>query len=192
MISVTKLRNGVTFLLDGQPLKVVKYTHTHISRGSGTIKVKVKNLKNGSVSDKTFKSGEKVDDLDISRKKMQFLYKDGDEYLFMNVVDFSQLSLGEKSVGETGQYLKDGEEYNLAFWHNPKSDKEEPLDIDLPMKLNYKVTEAAPGVKGDTQGAATKDAILENGLKVRVPLFVKKGDMVRVDTRTGDYVERVS
>lgn len=192
MISATKLRNGTTFIDHGEPFKVIKYTHTHLSRGAGTIKLKVRNLKTGAVLSKTYKGNDKVDEVDISKKKLQYLYQDGKDHAFMDTSDFTQLSITGSPLGDQAKFLKEGEEYNVGFWLSPKSGEEEPLDVEFPPKLNFKVSEAAPGVKGDTQGGAQKDAVLENGLKVRVPLFIKKGDTVRIDTRSGEYVERVS
>lgn len=192
MISSTKLRNGITFIDHGEPFKVIKYTHTHLSRGAGTVKLKVRNLRTGNVLNKTYKGNDKVDDVDISKKKLQYLYKEGKDHIFMDTQDFAQLAIAPKILGDQTKFLKEGEEYNVGFWHSPKTKQDEPLEVEFPPKMNFKISEAAPGVKGDTQGGAQKDALLENGLKVRVPLFISKGDMVRVDTRTGEYVERVN
>ena len=192
MISATKLRNGTTFLDHNEPFKVIKYTHTHLSRGAGTIKLKVKNLRTGSALTKTYKGNDKVDEVNISKSKLQYLYKEGKDHTFMDTQDFEQLIISHTILGGQAKFLKEGEEYDVGFWVSPKSGKEEPLEVEFPPKLNFKVTEAAPGVKGDTQGGGQKDAVLENGLKVRVPLFIKKGDNVRVDTRSGEYVERVN
>jgi elongation factor P len=192
MISVTQLRNGTTYLADGDPYKVIKYTHTHISRGSGTIKVKVRNLRTGAVLDKTYKGGEKVDDVEVNKKRMQFLYKEDGGFVFMDASDYSQVTISESVLGDDGIYLADGKEYMIGFWFNSKKNEEEVLEVEIPLKMNFKVIEADPSARGDTQGAASKDAVLENKLRVRVPLFIKEGDMVRVDTRSGEYVERVS
>lgn len=190
MISVTQLRNGATFLLDDQPYKVLSYKHTHLSRGAGTIRVKIRNLKTGAVLDKGFKSGERFEEVDMNRKRLQFLYRDGEECFFMDPLDFSQVSVPVSIIGEGIKFLVDGDEYTLFSWQNPVTDAEEVLDLELPPKLDFEVVEAAPGVKGDTQSGGQKDAVLANGLRVKVPLFIKKGDRVRVDTRDGSYVER--
>lgn len=192
MIQTTKLKNGTTFLDQNQPFKVIKYTHTHLSRGAGNIKLKVKNLKTGAVTTRSYKGNDKVDELDVSKRKMQYLYKEGSDYTFMDTQDFSQLSIPTNVLGNQAKFLREGEEYNVRFWKSPKSNKNEPLEVEFPPKMNFKVETAAPGVKGDTQGAATKEAILENGLKVKVPLFITTNDTVKLDTRTGEYVERVS
>lgn len=192
MISVTQLRNGATFLIGKEPFRVLKYTHTHLSRGGGTIRVKARSLLTGHVCDKTFKSGERVEDVEVERKKLQFLYRDGDEFYFMHPVTFAQIAVLGKVFGGAARFLTEGKEYVLFFWDSPTTGEEEVLDIDLPAKMDLPVIEAAPGVKGDTQASVYKDAVLANGLKTRVPLFIRKGDVIRVDTRTGEYVERAN
>lgn len=184
MILATKLRNGVTFELDGKPYKVTDYKHTHMSRGGGTVKVKVRDLSSGVVSTKTFKSTEKFDDIDVSKRVLQYLYKEDKEYIFMDPRSFEQIEIGEKVIGESGVFLKEGEDVNVLYWDD------KALDVDLPPKIEFTVVDAAPGEKGDSASNVYKDAELENGLKVRVPLFINKGDKVRIDTRTSEYVER--
>ena len=190
MISVTQLRGGVTFLIDNEPFKVIKYEHTHMSRGGGTIKLKIRNLINGNVIDKTYKSGDRVDEAELKRTMMQYLYREGDDYFFMDSTDFSQVTIDKTHLEESAPYLVQGQEYMVIYWYSPKSEDYEPLDVEVPPKVTLKITQAAPGVKGDTAASVYKDALLENGLKVRVPLFVNSGEMIRVDTRTGEYVER--
>lgn len=185
MISVTKLRAGTCFEEGNLPFKVVEYKHTHLSRGGGTIKVKVRNLSDGRLLSKTYKSGEKVEEIDVNKKNFQYLYKDGDSWVFMDPVSFEQLEVADRVIGESGRYLKEGEEVALRMW------EEKVLDVDLPPKMEFEVAEAAPGEKGDSASNVYKEAMLKNGLRVKVPLFVNQGDMVRVDTRTGEYVERV-
>jgi len=184
MISVTKLRTGVCFLEGKSPYRVLDYKHKHLSRGSGTIKVKVANLNSGQSSTKTFKSGDKVEEIEVTKQKLQFLYTEDKNYLFMDPTSFEQISVSEKVIGEQGAFLKEGEEVEVLVWD------EQVLDVNLPPKLDYRVEEAAPGEKGNSASNVYKDAKLENGMKIRVPLFVNKGDRVRVDTRTGEYVER--
>lgn len=186
MISVTQLRSGVCFVDHEEPWRVMTYKHTHISRGSGTIKVKCKNLKTGNVLAKTFKSGDKVEDILVTKERYQYLYQDGEEYVFMNQTTFEQVSLEERVLGDDVLFLKEGGEVDILVWD------ETPLALDLPAKINFKVTEAAPGERGDSASNVYKDAVLENGLKVRVPLFINAGDTVRIDTRDKSYVERVN
>jgi elongation factor P len=184
MIPVTQLRSGATFEEQGEPWRVIEYKHTHLSRGSGTIKVKCRNLRNGQVLLKTFKSGDRIEDIAIERKQLQYLYSDGSEYFFMDPVSYEQLTLAAVVLGDQAKYLKEGELVYVLYWD------EKPLDIDLPMKMTFMIAEAAPGERGDSASNMYKDAVLENGHKIRVPLFVNAGEAVRVDTRTGEYVER--
>ena len=185
MIVVTQLRSGVTFVENGDPWRVQTYKHTHLSRGSGTIKVKCKNLRTGNVLNKTYKSGDKVEDVDVTKRPYQYLYRDEDECVFMNPKTYDQIQMSISLINEELNYLKEGGNVDILFWD------EKPLSVDLPTKVNYKVTEAAPGERGDSANNVYKDAVLENGLKVRVPLFVNVGDNVRIDTRDKSYVERV-
>lgn len=184
MISVTKLRNGVTFAYNDAPWRVTNYQHTHMSRGGGTIKVKCRNLQNGQTLTLSFKSGDHVDDILILKQKLQYLYADGNEFVFMHPDSFEQLTMSKQVLGDLSAYLKEGEMVDVLFWD------ETPLDIDLPPKMTFEVVEAAPGEKGDSASNVYKDAVLENGLKVRVPLFVNAHEKIRIDTRTGEYVER--
>jgi elongation factor P len=184
MIPVTHLKNGATFEEGGSPWRVLDYKHTHMSRGSGTIRVKCRNLKTGQVLTKVYKSGDRVEEVTITKQNLQYLYKDGDEYMFMDPTSFEQMGMAEKILGDDSIYLKEGENVSVLFWD------ELPLAVDLPLKMTFKVEDAAPGEKGDSASNVYKDAVLENGLKIRVPLFVNPGDMVRVDTRNGSYVER--
>lgn len=184
MLLVTKLRNGVCFEVNNTPFKVIEFKNTHMSRGGGTIRVRVRNLLNGNVLTMTFKSGDKVESVDVSKKKLQYLYKEDGNYIFMDPLSFEQVEVEEKLVGSQGVYLKDGEEVSILVWDDKF------LDLDLPPKMILKVVEADPGEKGDSASNVYKSAKLENGLRIRVPLFINNGDMVRVDTRTGEYVER--
>lgn len=184
MISVTKLRNGVNYMEDGQLYRVVNYTHTHLSRGSGTIKVKCRNLRDGRMAQKTYKGNDKVEEIEVMKKILQFLYVDGEEYVFMDPESFDQVEISREVLGDDRKFLKEGEEVSVLYFG------EEPLTVDLPPKMNFKVTEAAPGERGDSASNAYKDAVLENGLKIRVPLFINPGEVIRVDTRNGEYIER--
>jgi len=184
MISVTQLRNGATFENKGQPYRVVKYEHTHLSRGAGTIKVKARNLRTGSVVNLTYKSGAMVEEIGVERRVLQYLYRDKEDLVFMEPTSFDQVSVAAQILGPQAHFLKEGEEIGVFFW-----DKE-ALDVDLPAKVTLKIIEAAPGIKGDSAANMYKTATLENGLTIKVPLFVKTGELIRVDTRTGEYVER--
>jgi len=183
MISVTELRAGTTYQEDGNFFTVLSYEHIKMGRGSANIKVKVKNVKTGSIVDKSYINGAKIQDMHVIKKDMQYLYKDDDGVYFMDGETFEQISIPLKVVPEH-IYLKEGETFVVSFLDG------EPLTVLLPPKMTFKVTETAPGAKGNSATNVFKEAILENGLKTRVPLFIHTGEMIRVDTRTGAYSEK--
>ncbi|MCL4352987.1 elongation factor P [Patescibacteria group bacterium] len=184
MISVTDLKNGTVFKDQAGIYQVISYEHIKMGRGSANIKVRVRNVKTRSITEKSFINGAKVDNLSIEKKDLQFLYRDNQDAFFMDPVSFEQISLPlDKFDG--GQYLKDGNSYSISFLVG------EPLEINLPPKVELKVAETGPSLRGNSATNIYKDALLENNIKVRVPLFVKTGDRVRVDTRTGSYSEKV-
>jgi len=185
MINVNQLRNGRAFELEGEPFLVLKYEFTKMGRGTGNVKLKVRNLKSGAVVNKTFITGSKVQEIELKRKKMQFLYSDADKSVFMKSVSFEQIEIGNDLTEEQKRFFLEGMEVEVLFW------EAEALVVELPVKLEYTVKETGPGEKGNSATNIFKPAILNNDLKVKVPLFVKTGDKVRVDTRTGEYVERV-
>ena len=164
---------------------VLKYEFTKMGRGTGNVKVKCRNLKTGAVVSKTFITGSKVQDIQLQRKKRQYLYSEVDKSVFMDPESFEQLEIANDLLSEQKQYLVDGMEVQVLFWEG------EALSIELPAKLEYEVKETGPGEKGNSAANVFKPAVLLNGLRVKVPLFVNIGDKVRVDTRTGEYVERV-
>lgn len=184
MITVTDLRAGTIFEESGNLYQVLSYEHIKMGRGSANIKVKVKNIKSGSTTEKSFINGAKVADVQVQKKDLQYLYKDSDYAYFMDPLSFEQYSIPLKTVGSDFYYLKEGESYNISFLG------QEALSINLAPKMVFIVTETAPGVKGNSATNVFKDALLENGLTVKVPLFIKDGDKVRVDTRTGAYTEK--
>lgn len=184
MIDVNELRNGVTFELDGSLYKVIEYSHHKPGRGKATIRTKVRDLRSGAVIEKTFNSGDKVQDVRLDYRQAQFLYEDGDLYYFMDNETFEQPALNPDSVGDAVQYLTEGLVVKLTF------NGTEPLDIELPTAVDLKVVEAETAVKGDTATGANKLVTVQTGLKVTVPLFVEQGDTIRVDTRTGAYLTR--
>lgn len=185
MIEATDLRAGTCFLMDGRPYRVVKYTHSKIARGGGTVKLSVKNLENGKIEDKSLNSSAKVDDIQISKKPLQFLYKDAANASFMDAKTFEQVEIPLKILGEQIKFIKQGSDADVLFWDD------RPLSVDIAPKVVLEVTDTAPGVKGDSATNVFKSAKLENNLELKVPLFIKTGDKVSVDTRTGEYVERV-
>ncbi|MBI2195566.1 MAG: elongation factor P [Candidatus Levybacteria bacterium] len=184
MISVTDLRSGVVFQEQGQLFQVLSYEHIKMGRGSANIKVKVKNLRSGTTVEKSFINGAKVDNVSVSKRDLQYLYRDLNSAYFMNPTTFEQIGIPLKILGSDTYYLKEGETFNVSFLGD------EALSINLPPKMEFKVEDTAVGVRGNSATNVFKDAILENGLKAKVPLFINVGDIVRVDTRTGEYSER--
>jgi elongation factor P len=185
MIDVNELRKGVTFELDGELYQVLDYQHHKPGRGKAIIRTTIRNLRTGVSVDKNFTSGDRVQDVRLDHHTVQYLYSDGDLYYFMDTKTYEQPSLSVEILGEAVNYLTDGLTLELSTYEG------EPIDIELPITVELEVVEALPGFAGDTATGATKEVTLETGLKVQVPLFVEKGDRVRVDTRTGDYLTRV-
>lgn len=184
MISVTDLRSGVTFEDQGQIYEVLSYEHIKMGRGSANIKVKIRNLRTGSTTEKSFISGARVQDITPEKRKVQYLYTDNLGCYLMDSQTFEQFNLDQGKVGDKAKFLKEGMEVSLLTFEG------EPLSLDLPTKMEFKVAETDPGFRGDSVSNIYKDAVLENGFKIKVPLFIKTGELIRVDTRTGMYVER--
>ncbi|MBI4040058.1 elongation factor P [Candidatus Daviesbacteria bacterium] len=185
MLSVTDLRNGAVFKEGSNILQVLNYEHTKMGRGSGTIKVKVKNLKTGSVTERSFITGARVEEADVQKVKAQYLYRDGESFYFMDPVGFEQLPLPASVLGDQARFLKDGLEVVLIVSEG------QALGMELPLNLTYTVAETGPGEKGNTVSNVFKDATLDNGLTIKVPMFIRSGERIKVDTRSGGYVERV-
>jgi elongation factor P len=185
MIDVNELRKGVTFELDGQLYKVLDYSHNKPGRGSATIRVKARNLLTGANIEKTFNSGNSVQDVRLEYHNVQFLYSDGEFYNFMDNETFEQPAIKAEMLGDDALYLTEGMEVKLTFYNG------EAIDIELPTSVDLEVTEADMAIRGDTATGVTKKVRVQTGLQVQVPNFVEVGDTIRVDTRTGDYVTRV-
>lgn len=185
MLNVNELRNG-TFFKEGKDIfLVVTYEHMKTGRGSGNIKLKVRNVRTGSIVEKSFITGARVDEADVEKKKAQFLYRDADTYSFMDPVSFEQFSVSSQVLGMQVKYLKDGLDVILIV------SEEEVLGLELPMSLVYSITETGPEEKGNTVSNVFKEATMDNGLVIKVPMFMKVGEHVKIDTRSGEYVERV-
>jgi len=184
MTNVTQLRSGTTFLEDGDPWVVVKYEHIKLGRGTANIKVKIRNLKTGVTRERVFISGASVEEISTFKRKLQFLYRDQQTFYFMDPKTFEQFEIPEESLETQSPFLTEGGFFDLLFW------EQSPLLLELPPKMKFKVTQTPPGVKGNSAANVYKDATLENGLKIKVPLFIKEGEMVIVDTRDHGYVER--
>lgn len=197
MINSTDLRNGTTFLSDGQPYIVLKYTFVKMGRGSATVKVKAKNLISGATVDKSFTSNNVVEDVRTIKRRLQYLYSDADNAYFMDPKNYEQVEMPLRVLGEQAAFLKEGSQVDVLFWPFDSADtlgqqgkEDRALSVDLPPSVVFTIAEADPGVKGNSASNMYKQATLENGLKVRVPLFINRGEKVRVDTRTGEYIER--
>ncbi|MDX9992314.1 MAG: elongation factor P [Anaerolineales bacterium] len=185
MIDVNDLRKGVTFEYDGHLFKVLEYSHHKPGRGNATIRIKARNLKTGSNIEKTFQSGDRVAEARLDFHNVQFLYGDGDHFHFMDNETYDQPAIPLDVIGDMSGFLKEGMECKLTFYNGA------PLDIELPITVDLKVTAAEVAVRGDTATGVTKKVKVESGIEVQVPNFVKEGDTIRVDTRTGEYVTRV-
>ena len=192
MIASTDLRAGTAFLSDGQPYLVLKYTFVKMGRGSATVKVRARNLTNGSITDKSFTSNNTVEDIRTTKKKLQYLYKDAEGANFMDPRTYEQVVIPLGVLGDEVAFLREGEIVDVLFWpfDSAQGKEDRVLSVDLPPSVVLTVTEADPGIKGNSASNMYKQATVENGLKIRVPLFINKGEKVRVDTRTGEYVER--
>jgi len=187
MLSISDLQPGVFLTYNKQPHQVVFSQHSKLGRGGAILRTKIKNLISGAIIDVTFKGNDKVEDADISRKTAQFTYKDGEGYHFMDNQNFEQFTLSKVQVGTAGNFLKDGGTVDLLTWNS------RAINVNPPIKVELKIIETEPGIRGNTaQGSVTKPAILETGAKVLVPIFMKVGDIIRVNTQTGEYVERVN
>lgn len=185
MIDVNELRKGVTFELDGNLYKVVDYSHNKTGRGNANIRIKARNLQTGANIERTFNSGLSVQDVSLDFHNVSYLYNDGEFYHFMDNVTFEQPAISAKTLGETALYLKEGMEVKLTFYNDA------PLDVEFPSTVDLKVVEAETAIRGDTATGVTKKVVTETGLEVQCPQFVKVGDVIRINTETGEYTTRV-
>jgi elongation factor P len=185
MIDVNDLRKGVTFLLDGSLYKVLEYSHNKPGRGNATIRIKARDVRRGNTLEKTFQSGDRVQDVRLDFHNVQYLYRDGDMFTFMDMQTFEQPAIKSDLVGEYAGLLKEGMEVKLTYFEN------EPIDIELPTSVDLEVVQAEVSVRGDTATNLTKKVTTETGLEVQVPNFVNVGDKIRIDTRTNGYLTRV-
>ena len=185
MIGVNELRRGVTFTMDGELYKVLEYQHHKPGRGKAVIRTTLRNLRSGATIQHNFISGDRVEDIRVDRRGVQYLYTDGDLYHFMDTETYEQTALSAAVLDDQVLYLKEGMELVLSTYES------EALDVELPTTVDLEVVEAEMAIAGDTATGTLKKATLETGMEVQVPLFVEQGDVIRVDTRTGEYVTRV-
>ncbi|NWJ44800.1 MAG: elongation factor P [Chloroflexi bacterium] len=184
MVSTSEIKRGMVIDLDGQLQKILEFDHQKIGRGSAQVKISFKNLRSGSNTVRTFQAGAKFNDVRLEREVVQFLYKDGDDYHFMNVDNYEQSILNDEQMGDVKYYIHENDTVDLITYNS------EPIDIEIPPSVVLTVTYTEPGIRGDTASGTSKPATTDTGLTVNVPLFINIGDKVKVDTRSGSYVER--
>lgn len=185
MATTADIKNGLVMELDGTLYTIVEFLHVKPGKGGAFVRTKLKNLVNGRVIERTFRSGEKIEIVRIDARPMQYLYKEGTDFIFMDQETYEQVPVPGVIVGESEGFMKESEIVKVCF------NDETPLTIELPFFANYSIIECEPGVKGDTVTNVLKPAKIESGATVMVPLFVEAGEKIRVDTRTGEYIERV-
>ncbi len=184
-VSTTEFRNGLKIEIDGEPYVIVEFQHVKPGKGGAFVRTKFKSLKSGNVTDKTFRAGEKVDVPDLEEKTMQYLYGADKDRVFMDTSSYEQVSLNEKQLGDSINYLKENMEIKVLYH------KGMPINIEVPMFVELAIARTDPGVRGDTASGGSKPATLETGAVVKVPLYMNEGDVIKVDTRTGTFIERV-
>jgi elongation factor P len=185
MLDANELRKGTTFFLDGELYQVLEYQHHKPGRGNAIIRTKLRNMRTGTIIPRNFLSGDRFEEAYVERSDMQYLYEDGTFYYFMDTETYDQIRISGELLGDKAGYLKEGMQVTVTM-HGT-----EPLDVDLPTTVDLEVTQSEMAVAGDTATGASKTVVTASGKKVQVPLFVEVGDVIRVDTRTGEYVTRV-
>lgn len=186
MYSTAEFRRGLKIEIDGKPFIIVDFQHVKPGKGGAFVRTKLKNLETGAVLEKTFRSGEKVEKPSLEEKEMQYLYRDDDGFHFMDTETYEQVFLAHDQVGDSAKFLIDELVLTVLYHDN------QPISIELPTFVEMPVVKTDPGVKGDTATGGTKPITLSSGLVVQAPLFIDEGDVVKIDTRSGDYIERVS
>lgn len=184
-LSITDLKKGTVFQWEGEPFRVVDYNQKVMGRGGSIVNVRIKSLVDGKVLEKTFKGNEQLDRADVTTQGVQYLYNDSNTFFFMNEETFNQFEVSADLVGDGAGYLKEGDRVQLQFFND------NPINVELPKNVPLEVTYTENAVKGDTSSAITKEATLETGVTIKVPAFIKQGDIISVDTSTGAYRERV-
>ncbi|PPS45900.1 elongation factor P [Chroococcidiopsis sp. TS-821] len=184
MISSNDFRPGVTIVLDGSVWRVVEFLHVKPGKGSAFVRTKLKNVQSGSVVERTFRAGETVPQANLEKRTMQHTYKDGDEFVFMDMETYEESRLNANQIGDRVKYLKDGMEVNVVRWGD------QVLEVELPNSVVLEIVQTDPGVRGDTATGGTKPAIVETGATVMVPLFISQGERIRIDTRNDTYLGR--
>ncbi len=185
MITTNDLKKGMTIEYEGKLYKILFFQHVKPGKGQAFVKTKLKDLGSGATIEKTFRAGEKIEQAVLDTKKMQYLYKD-QHYIFMDTSTYEQIPLSEDSIADKKDFLKENMEVSVIFY------KGKPIEVELPIFIEAEVVQTQPGLKGDTVGTSNKPATTDTGAQVQVPLFINEGDSIKIDTRTGAYIERVT
>lgn len=185
MISTSEFRNGSKIELEGEPYEIVEFQHVKPGKGGAFVRTKLKSLRTGSVIDRTFRAGEKVEVPELEEKEVQYLYSAGEDYFFMDTNTYEQFQLNERQLGDKKYFLKENMVIKILY-HGIN-----PIGIELPIFVELKVAKTSPGVRGDTASGGSKPATLETGAAVKVPFHINEGDIIKIDTRTSEYIERV-
>lgn len=186
MISTADFKNGLTVIFEGEVYQIIEFQHVKPGKGGAFVRTKLRQLRSGKVLDRTFRAGEKMEQALLERKPLEFLYSTDDEYVFMDTGSFEQMSLPRRVIGDQARYMKENLPVIIVF-HG-----DDIIDLELPNTVELKVVQTDPGLRGDTASGGSKPARVETGATVIVPLFINEGDIIRVDTRSGEYLERVS
>jgi elongation factor P len=184
MISTADFYKGMRIAIEGQPYYIVDYQHVKMGRGGANVRTKLKNIRTGQVIERTYAGGETFDQPDFADRVMQYMYNDDADWFFMDSKTFDQISISKEKLGDVTWYLQENHEYHILFFEG------EPILVDLPLAVILEITDAEPAIKGDTVTNVMKNATVETGLSIKVPMFVKVGDKVKIDTSEGKYIER--
>jgi len=185
MLNFSEIKTGKNITLGGEPYAVIFHQHSKISRAGAVLRTKLKNLRTGAILEKNFQGSDKIEEAEIGKSKAQYLYREKDDYFFMDNASYEQFSLSKSVLGNLINYLIEGTEVTILNFNG------QPINIELPVKMEFRVVEAPPAIRGNTADGGTKQVTLETGIKVSTPLFVKVGDVIRINTETGEYAERV-
>ncbi len=185
MISTNDFQTGLTIELNGEVYVVVEFQHVKPGKGAAFVRSKLRNLRTGATTEQTFRAGEKVNKAHLERREVEFLYRSGDELVVMDMENFDQITLTGEQMEGKDKYIRENDRFALVYYQN------EIISVEIPTAVELKVVETEPGVKGDTASGGSKPATLETGVVVQVPFFINEGDFIRIDTRSGEYVERV-
>jgi elongation factor P len=184
MLNFNEIKTGRVIKVNSEPFIIIKTDHHKMGRGGAVLKIKCRNLINGNILERTYQGAEKAEEAETETKKANFMYKDKDEAYFMDNTSFEQFNLPLEEIGEPAQFLKEGVDVDVLYFES------RPVSISLPIKMDFKVVSAPPGVKGNSAGNVNKQVELETGAKINVPMFINEGDIIRINTDTGEYVER--